>query len=238
MTPKVQKVTIAGREFLLDRTGAEPGPGVTLNSATRDSGNTPTTQLRPALVVGKHASNGTFYEADHASVKKSAPATVTSTIDIGAGAASKTFKFLTDPAGPEFTVTLGAGDNTTALVVTALNANAQFAAALFAKASASTLVIESRNVSSEGYFKITNGTLNDQGGADQDTFVDNVEYRGTDGEYYVLDEPFVDMLDDAGTASDQVAGKTIRRGNFDTSQLLKLSEDAKKVFLRRGSYFD
>jgi hypothetical protein len=235
----VQVSKVQGRELLVDMTAAEPGPSLVLDQAARDTGNVPTTQLRPGLVLGRHPTSGRYYEADHVLVEKSRPATVTSKIALGAGAASKTFKFLLDPAGPEFTVTGGAGDTTAALWAAKLNADPRFASRLVARDDGTgKLVVESLHHGSEGYFKVTAGTLNGQGGAPQDTFDDEREYRGEDGEYYVLDirEP-IDMLDASGVARDQVVGATLRRGHFKKTKLLALTEDARKVLLRRGSYF-
>jgi len=130
--------------------------------------------------------------------------------------------------------------------VTALNADALFKADLIADKVATpvanTLRIRARRAGSDEYFEITDGTLNDQGGADQDTFANNTTAGGSDGDYRVLGlgggghEDHLDMLGKDGNVAAQAAANLLA-GHFDESELIGLTPDAKAVLSRRGSIF-
>lgn len=252
MLPGITNVNIAARPFLLRSKANRTivGEMVQVKSTVTDSGAVGSglpraTILRPGMVLGKKTSDGLFYPADDSNVSGSQVASVSSLIAIAATAASKTFKWKYKN-GVEHTVTLGGGDNSCDAVVTALNADDLFAADLIADKVATpvanTLRIRSRRAGADEYFTITDGTLNDHGGVAEDTFEDNTGHGGSDGDYRVLGlgggghEDHLDMLGRDGAVADQSA-PNLMAGEFDESELLNLTPDAKAVLTRRGSFF-
>lgn len=96
-----------------------------------------------------------------------------STIAIGAGAASKTFKY-SYSGGAVQTITTGGGVTTCDLLVAALTADTTFNANFAASNDGSNfLLITLRSTADGSYGLITNGTINGQGGSSQDTFTNN-----------------------------------------------------------------
>lgn len=214
--------------------GAETGKAIVVDSSVTDTGSTPNNWIRPGLVVAKHASDGRYYAADSANAKKNGQASIASLVAIGAGAASDTFKWKYK-GGEEQTVTGGAGDDTAAEWVTALNADADFSADLIASAAGSTLTIKSKRAGADEYFEITTGTLNDQGGAADDTFVKNTQHAGTDGDYLVLDSHF--DVKDANNVAVNALVTGFPKGHFDESELRSLTKEARAVLQKNGSIF-
>lgn len=252
--PSLTTVNIKARQFLLRiREGlTKLGEMVVVKSTVTDTGAVADglprdTILRPGMVLGKKASDGLFYPADDVSNVGNIcqPASVSSLIAIAATAASKVFKYKVN-GGPELSVTMGAGDNTCDLVVAALNADPAFAGNLIADKVATpvanTLRIRTVRAGVTEYFEITDGNFNDQGGVANDTFADNTKAGGSDGDYRVLGlgaggfEDHLDMLGRDGAVADQGAPNVLA-GEFDESQLLNSTPEAKAVLARRGSIF-
>ena len=209
--------------------------GVTILSTTVDSGSTPTTILRPGNVLGK-ISTGKYTEANDSQITESTIGSITGTVTDASSNAGfgKTLKW-TYRDGVEQTITMGsttASHDANAEIVVILNADADFSADLIADESGNFVRIRTKRGGSLEYFKITDGTLNAVLG-----FTDNTEVYGTDGDYVVTDD-YVDMRDADGTASDQQGVTAVRRGHFDESNLINLTQDARRVLTQRGSIFE
>lgn len=244
--PGVKKLSLPARGFLGSQRPEDrrSGGAIVLKSTVVDTGNglARTTLIRPGFVVGKKSSDGLFYRADDTSnVTGPTAATVTSAADIGAGAASKTFKWKYKGGG-EQTVTMGGADDTPAEVVTKLNGDENFNADLIASLNGNKLVITARRGGVSEYFQITTGTLNGQGGSTDDTFTDNAMYGGSDPDYRVTGTgdggyaDYVDMLGSDGAAANQYTPNLVA-GVFKESQLIGLTAEAKAVLTARGSIF-
>lgn len=245
-------INIKARQFLVRARDAllKIGAMVMVKSTVTDTGAVAAglpraTILRPGMVLAKKASDGLFYPADDTTNiggSICSQASVTSLIAIAATAAGKVLK-IKMCGGSEFSVTMGGGDNTCDLVVTKLNSDARFAANLIASNDGSDkLVIKSLRAGVNEYFELTDGNFHDQGGVANDTFADNTKAGGSDGDYRVLGlggggyEDHLDMLGRDGAVADQGAPNLLA-GEFDESELLNSTPEAKAVLRRNGSIF-
>lgn len=232
--PGVVTQTLVRVQVRLTGFGAESGKPAVLDKTTTDSGATPTNWIRPGLVVVKLTSTGKYFAADAATGDRNASATTTSLVDISAwSTGNKTFKWKYK-GGVEHTVTGTSGD-AVANAVTDLNADENFNADLVASASANKLVITARRAGRDEWFTITDGTLNDVGGAEA-TFADDTDHSGTDADYAVFDGDTADLKDATGTACDAMI-VIFPRGEFKTDNLRSLTAEARAVLARNGSLF-
>lgn len=219
------------------------GEGITITSGVVDSSNglERTSILRPGYVVVKRTSTGKYLDTSDANGDRDAVASATSLVDIGAGAANKTFKFKYK-GGVEHTITTATATTSVSALVTLLNADDKFNSDLIADAVSSTLRIRSKRAGSGEYFEITDGTLNGQGGSSQDTFANNTTAIGTDADYRVIGfegapEEYVDLLTDLGVATDNDETQNLWAASFVEASLVGLTTQAKACFLRRNSRF-
>ena len=224
---KLETVSLPDRPIYIDGGTHASGfkKSVTVDSTTVDSANSPTTLLRPGLVVGIGTGN-VFYDASDSASTKGLPATHT-----GSGTtfpASSAFVFALQ-GGANITITGASSDNTVAEYVTLLNANEQFNSTLIAVASGSNIKISSVLNGPLAQFTIVS--------APSGWGLTAATYTGSAGEYGVL-EDYVDMLDGSGVASDMINVTIAQRGRFDESQLLDLTDDARTFLLSRGSTFE
>lgn len=249
--PGLKSFDIPQRGFLLrlKDTFRKPGAMIQVKSTVTDSGAVGgglprATILRPGFVLGQKAVDSLFYKADDVTNVGNicTSGSATSLVAIGAGAASKTFKFKVN-GGIEVTVTMGGGDNTCDLVVAKLMASIPFAGNLVAtNVNTNFLKIQTLRAGVSEFFEITDGTINGQGGVANDTFANNTKAGGSDGDYRVLGlgggghEDHLEMLDATATAADQGA-PNLMAGEFRESQLLGSTPEAKAVLARRGSFF-
>lgn len=230
-----QSTTKPGRVVRLYPSPFVPGTDVLVKSTVTDSGNTAmrTTILRPGTVLVKKTSDGLYYSAlfsDSNGADRSAAASVSSATGITASWASTTQTFVVN-GGASTAVSMAAGDDTNAEVVTALNASALFqAAGLVADVSASAVRVRTVQGGAHMSFVWTSSYADTFGSG-----VASAEGYGTDADYRVV-EDYVDMLDEGAVAGNSVA-KTSMSGFYDESQLLNLSGDARAVLTRRGSIF-
>lgn len=234
---KLVSATRTHRRIFMDggKLAAGSEIAITILSTTVDSGSSPTTILRPGNVLCK-ISTGKYTEANDSQVTESAQASVTGTVSDSSSAAGfgKTFIWQYKD-GPAQTVTMGsttADNDDNSEIIANLNADPDFSADLIAEASGNYVKISARRAGSTEYFKIGAGTLNAVLG-----FTDNTEVYGTDGDYVVVPD-YVDMLDGAGTAADQHGVHAVRRGHFDESNLINLTQDARRILTQRGSIFE
>lgn len=221
--------------FLLTGEGKKGGDDALIASG-QTSGLTPTHRIPPGTVVVKRTGDGKFYFADTATNgdDRNTQATRTSTIDI-TDPKSTTFKWKYK-GGTEQTFTAGGGDDDVDKLITAMNGDDNFQAQLVASKTGSKLVIKSKDAGADVYFRITDGTLNDLGGA-QATFADNTDATaGADADYRVTTY-WCDLKDVDAVATDAMA-PTLLAGHFDESVLSNLTAEAKAVLIRRGSRFD
>lgn len=208
----------------------------TIKSANVDAGNSAmrTTILRPGNILLKGA-DGLWYD-DVTTGVPSAGAIVRSAEAPDADWQSATIT-LTVNGIAVVTVSLGAGDDTIAEVVTALNADSAFRAwAIASDNGADDLVkITLIEPGAERQVKVTS-SLSSAFGAD------GTEAHGTDGDWAVLPN-YLDMFDGNGVVANQQGIQLLRRGHFDESNLIwtgaaTLPADFKRIMLARGSFFE
>lgn len=241
VTPHYTRVAVDDRVIHIQKfiggSDCFPGCSCLIKSTVTDSGSSPTTRIRRGLVIVLKTSDGLFYRADDAAAgaDRNGVASAVSLVALGAGSASKTFKYKYK-GGAEATITMAAGDDTAAEVVTALNADTEFARNLIASQAANVLTIKTKKAGADEYFEITDGTLNDQAGVDQDTFLNNTTKFGTDADYRVV-ERMVDMLNPASGVVYDAEAETSLAAYYDESQLLGLTAEARVVLSRRGAIF-
>lgn len=222
-------VTSYRNRHRLTNRGRDADSQARLDSGDTDSGATPTWRIRPGNVMVKVTSSGRYVEAnDTAGDAPTAPAVLAAEAgdDDWKGAVVTLWRNGVSVVA----VTLGGSDNTTALVNTALNANAIFAANAIASASGSPTktLITGLVGGADQTLKVTcdlasafgaNGT--DDVGSDPD---------------YVVTETEVDLQDRNGTAIHQDVPVS-RLGDYDESELINLTSEARRVLLSRGSTF-
>lgn len=215
-------------KILIDGVGARNGADVIVASGQTDSGSSPTTRIRAGRVLVKRTATGKYELASSATGDRCTPPVVTAAEAADGDWASTTIKLKRNGA-EVVTVTLGAGDNTTNLVVTALNADAEFRANAIASASGGRVVVTGLVGGSGEAIEIVASLATAFGTAGTDSDA------GEDADYRVLTDP-VDLVSPTGAASDAL-GSNLVAGHFDESELLGLTAEAKVVLSRRGSRF-
>lgn len=196
---------------------------VTLNSATVDSGNTPTTQLRKGLVVGER-SDGAFIDAEDATVVGNTAASITSAEAVDSDWVSKTLTASIPSEGLTVTVTAGGSDDTAAKYVTLLMADTNFAANFLAVALGSSLVITARR---KGIRIEVSSNLST-------AFAANASSTGTMTKYGILAASIPSMLGIADAATDHNASIITANAIVREANLLNLTAEARQYFAAKG----
>lgn len=230
--PGIGSLSRTALRYLIDLSIPTRPDTVVLDSATVDSGSTPTTIVRAGNVLVKRTSTGQYVEANHASGDSPVRATVTSAEAADTDWDGTTITTYLDGILVS-TVVLAGTDDSTSEVVTALNTS--YAALnlpiVASGADLAVLVITAhginRSLRIESTLVTAYGTA---GGAGS-----YAEGTGTEADFVVLDET-VSMLDAYGTAQDTPV-RVLRSGHFDESALVNLTAEAKAEFLRRGARF-
>ena len=220
--------TETSRAILLSEVGAKKHSDVTIDSGQSDSGSTPTSRIREGRVVVLRTSTGRYVFADDANGDRCTPPVVTAAEAADGDWASTTITLKRNGA-TVVTVTLGAGDNTTNLVVTALNANAAFRANAIASASSGRVVVTGLVGGAGESIEIVASLATAFGTAG------TASDSGEDADYAVTTQATT-LLDPLGVAAHALA-PALAAGNFDESELLSLTGEAKVVLSRRGSIF-
>lgn len=117
----------------------------TLHADTIDASNTPTTQLRPGLVVAKRAADDKFIDAADASVQANAAAAARSLEAPDGDWSDEDITVTVPELGLEVTVTLGTISGGVGDAVADLNADAAFAAHFVASADTQLLITARRD---------------------------------------------------------------------------------------------
>lgn len=200
---------------------------VTLDSVTRDDTNTPTTNLRPGLVVGESSADaGKFVDAADATVQASAVAYVDSDEAPDTDWDGEDITVAAPELGVEVTVTLGGADDTLAEVIAALEADPTFSAHFTASdAGGGELRIAAQR---KGVRIEVTSTLASAFGADGKTS------EGTLTRFGILRDGVLSMLDIADTAADRNASAVVANARVYESRLYSLTNDARLWFARNG----
>lgn len=224
---KLTTVSLPDRPIFVDGGAHAAGhyKAVTLDSTTVDSGSTPTTRLRPGLVVGK-GTGSKWYDAGDSAVTAGTRASVTGTGATYAGAETITLSF---KGGPTISVTTATASTTATGVVNNLNADAEFSAVLYAEVSGSNVKISSVEPGADQFFEV----LTAPAGWGLATGVN----KGTSGEFGVLTN-YVDMLGPDGAVANMIGVQVAQRGRFDETYLIGITSDAREYLLNRGSHFE
>lgn len=225
--PSYSSVTVGDRRILADLLDMLPGKSVVLESANRDSGNSPTTRIRPGNVVTKRASSGEYVEATDANRDVHTAPSITSS---GHTDGNGVIRLVGNHGDISVTTTTGTG--TEANHVTDLNNDAAFARHYVASSGSGELTIAARNVGSQEWFYIHSGTMANA------SFAEGAENGaiGADPDVLVTAEE-ADVADENGTAQSPTV-QTYRRGHFVEANLINLTEEAKAVLLARGCTFE
>lgn len=209
--------------------GKEADTTVVLDSTNTDAGNTPATRFRPGNVVILRTSTGRYVEADDTNADAMLPATVSAAETADTDWQSATITLALN-GGPGHTVTLGAADDTDAEVVTALNGDAGFAALYIADESGGVVRIRTRQAG-EGLNLLVTSSLATAYGAS------GTEGLGSDPAVGVT-EHVVDLVDENNVAINEMVTISRVNADYDTSQLISLTNEARIVLERNGCTFD
>jgi hypothetical protein len=221
LTPTANSATFDQQDPFI-RTDEATIEELTLNAATRDSGATPTTQLRRGLVVGA-AADGTYYDGASANVVANVAAVVLSSEAPGAGWQSATITAAIPGIGFAATVALGAADDTIAEVVAALNADAAFASHFVAADSGAADLVQITCLLT-GHRILITSSLSTAFGAS------GTADSGTLTKHGVLREPIRSILGPDDTGRSVNASVVVRNCTVKESLLTGLTEDARRYF--------
>lgn len=225
--PHFTSTTIAGRRVLVDDSITPECQSVTLDSSNTDAGSTPTHRFRPGNVVGRRASTGRFIEANDSNVDVATQPAITSS---GHADGNGVIAVVGNHGTISVTTTTGAG--TEANNATDLNANAAFAAHYVASSGGGELTITARGAGKDEWFYVDAASRDAAGFAEG---VSNGVY-GEDGQYGVTLE-YADLKDDEGTAV-HAECLVAFKGNFDASNLINLTAQARAAMKKQGARFD
>lgn len=210
---------------------------------TTDYPSTGGKRAPPGLVVVKESGDGKYYLASGADGVSAGDinvaAVVTSIEAPDADWKNKTLTwsiFYPDGTKETGTVLGGAGDDTIAEWVTVLMADAQFKERFIATDSgaADLLVITSR---AKGNVRIRMSMDLDTAFATDDGASSSDSARGTQADYRVITQ-HRDLVGLDGLTRDSEFVPTLLAGDFDTSELTGLTDEARAVLEARGSTFD
>lgn len=232
---------MAQRAYLIDGSRTKQGNDVIVaGGQTTDYPASGGKRIRAGSVVVKETGDGLYYLADGADGASAGDintvALVSSAEAPDADWASKVITwsvFYPDGRIVSDSVTLGAGDDTVAEVVTALHANVNFRNHLLATANT---ILEVR--------ALVKGAVRVRISVDLTTAYGTIdgtssytEAVGTEADYRVItqDRDLVD-LDGASAPSRPVS--TLLAGRFDESEMSHLSNEARAVLQGRGSTFE
>ena len=196
---------------------------VTLQSATIDSTNTPTTQLRKGLVVGER-SDGAFIDAEDATVVANTVASITSAEAVDGDWVSKITTVSIPAEGLSVSITAGGSDDTAAKYVTLLMADTVFEANFLAVALGSNLVISARR---KGIRIEVSSTL-------ATAFAASANSTGVQTKYGILAASIPSMLGIADAATDHNASIITANAIVREANLLNLTASAREYFAATG----
>lgn len=230
--PGIGSLSRTALRYLIDLSIPTRPDTVVLDSATTDSGSTPTTLIRAGNVLVKRTSTGQYVEANHANGDSPTQPTVTSAEAADTDWDGTTITTYLDGVLVS-TVVLAGTDDSTSEVVTALNTDyaAQNLPIVASGLDAAVLVITAHGISRSLRIESTLATAYATAGG-AGSYAEDV---GNEADFVVLDET-VSMLDMGGTAQDTPV-RVLRSGYFDESELVNLTAEAKAEFLRRGARF-
>lgn len=235
--PSLVENTVSESQIHIDESIYLAGPDAVIKSTQVDAGASPTTTIRKGNVLVKKTSDGLYYVDDGAtnaaSADRNTPASVSASETADADWASKTIT-CTVNGGVAITVTLGAGDDTDAEVVTALNASASFqAAGLIADTSASRVRIRTVSAGRNQYLSVTSNLATAFGSSGTTGY-------GTDADYVVTETEVSTLHPASGVAMDTPV-KTSRAAFYKESALksanASISNEARAVLMRNGARF-
>ncbi len=224
--PRSVTTSIPSRRVLLSDFGKETDTSVLSDSSNADATNTPTTRVRKGNVLVKQTSTGRFVEANDANADTSTQASITSSSHADGNGVIK----IVGSRGT-ISVTTTTGTGTEANHATDLNADQEFAASYVASSAGGELTIKALRAGPEEWFYIHADTIATAGFSEG---VDN-GVKGTDPEVVVTLRD-IDQVDEDGTAV-HAEVEVRRKGHFDESNLINLTDEARAVLVRRGSIF-
>ena len=231
LLPSFTTSTFADRLIHTDENNFLAGPDAVLKSTVTDSGSSPTTSIRKGQCIVKKTSDGLYYLddglANASSADRNAAAVVTASETADGDWASKTITVTT--LGGKRTVTLGGADDTDAEVVTAWNADADGKSLAVASASGGRVIFTSTAKGAHVHMLVESNLTTAFG-------TSGTAASGTDADYLITEQD-VSMLHPATNAVADRPVRTSRKANYDESELLNLSAEARSVFARRGASF-
>lgn len=223
LTPAAQSVDYPGRKPFLNTNSARRKE-VTLDAATVDSGNSPTTILRRGLVLAK-TSGGDWIDAADATANENEAATVDSLEPPDSDWTGKILTFILNDE-ESFTVTLGTITDLNSAIAD-LNADLAFYANFIAEDDGSgNLRVKTRRKGADQYLSVAANLSTAYGGV-------AVTDRGSYGEFGVLEEP-VDMLDISGAAAAKNGLVVTHNATVDENRLTSLTEGARVALAANG----
>jgi hypothetical protein len=222
-TPAQSSVSLVENQPFVDIRNARQEE-VTLDSTTRDDGNTPTSQLRKGLIVAQLAS-GKFIDA----ADGSAPANVAAFVDSSEAADGDwpltTITSKLPKLGVSVSVTLGGADNTSALVVAALNADPSFRN--YFLASVQGVLVRITALLKGQRLQVTSSLATAFGASGQSS-------NGTFTKHGILASTIPSLLGIADAAEDRNATVITENAIVREANLFGLSEDGRLWFAQHG----
>ena len=199
---------------------------VTLNSATVDSGNSPTTQLRKGLVVGRDSGTDTWYNASNAAVDANTPAFVDSDEAPDSDWDTTTTTLVND--GKTYTFTYASVTNL-ADAIAELEADPEIANSFdFANDGSGNLRITSKEAGTR--LSVSSDLASAYGGV---TVVSTDEFNA----FGILEETIVSTLDINGTATKRRATVITRNAVVRGSLLLDMTDEARETLKAQNIQF-
>ena len=193
-------------------------------------------RLPMGLVLVEDASGDVYVEANDPGRKNATAPSITSAEDVDAGWDDSTLSFYLDDSLVTSETGAGSGgSDTVAEWVTALNSNAVFAAHFVAVAVSSTLKVTARRGGEHVSMRIECDDNVDAYA--QATATGSEESAvGTSPRYCVVDKDTAVLEDENGTATDAQV-PVVFAGEFDASNLISLTGEARAALKRQGSRF-
>lgn len=219
------EISLTRQHFRLSDFGIERDQAAMVDGTTRDSTNSPTTRIRAGTVLGA-MSDGTFVDAGDSAVVASTQAYVDSSEAPDGDWTGQTLTVTYDGVTLIDAYTLTGNDLTT--IIAELSALSNVDKLSFTNDGSGNLRISSIEAGPH-HITVASDLSTAYGGSTQ-------EDLGDDGDYRVLLET-IDVEDPLDGTDKDVKAKVAYVGDWDESELLEMTDEARRVLLSRGSRF-
>lgn len=230
LTPNAQEINFPGRKPFLDTRNAGRKE-ITMDAATVDSGNTPTSVLRRGLVVAKKTGLEDYIDADDVLANANLVASALSAIDVDGTWTGETITVHLN--GGQELVSFAIVGATAAALKAELEAVAAFAANYTATVVGSAIRIDSRATGADQLLHADVTTIDAYGagaGVGTDVF-------GSYGEFGITEE-VVDMTSISGSTVAKNATIVYTNARVDLARVTSLTVEARRALEYNGFKFE